>query len=114
MGEAISMKRRRDSVLFAGHGERGRPDIVRVEIRKGGQCRRRFDFRQTVQPLGEGLRNVLLRTNQSAQEPEIPWAKGIDHQMDERVGLDTDRMQGARGACELHRGADAADQRGPC
>lgn len=112
--ESTSLQTWGDAVLFADGGDRGRPGVVRVEIRKGGQRRRRFDFCQTVQPLRKGLLDLVLGVNQPAQEPEIPWTERVDCQMNEGVSLDTDRVQCARGACELQRGTDSTDQPGPC
>ena len=85
----------------ADRRRRRRPGIVGVEIRKRGQRGGCFYFGQAVEPHGEPRSHTLLKLPKPKREEQIPRAKRVERQMDQRMRFDADAVKNARNVpCE--------------
>ena len=95
MGEVFGRQPGLRSVTLRIGGKWVRPAIRWMERGKGGECRGCLDLGQSIQPGRQVGGHLSLNPLEPVGEPQIPWAERVGGQMDERMGFDADRMQGA-------------------
>ena len=85
-----------------------------MERGKCGERRGCFDLGQSIHPDRQVGGYLSLNLLQPIGEPQIPRTEGVDNQMNDRMGLDADSMQGAgRLSDELGRIHARYEQRFP-
>ena len=95
MGEAFGRKPGLRSVTLGIGGEWVRPSIRRMERGKRGERRGGLDLGQSIHPGRQVGGHLSLNPLEPIGEPQVPGAERVGDQMDDRMGFDADRMQGA-------------------